>query len=252
MAVATGALRRRQREDAKVEAKSKRDKIILAVGGVVLLVVLAIEVPGLLSSGSSSTPPPAPAPAATPSAPAAAGAGAVTPASVRAALREIARLPSKDPFKPQLLANSASTGGAPAIPKAPAVRAKHFVLKDPFKVQIGQASGSALAPIATPPPVTPTPTTHKVKTSSSSAQSGYIVILRSLDTKASAQQEVKKAKAQGLQGASILYSSKYTTLRRGYWVVYLSTYPTVAAADAGLQEAHSHGYASAYRRPIKK
>lgn len=251
MAVATGALRRRQREEAKAEAKSKRDKIILAAGGVVLLVVLAIEVPGLLGGGSSSTPPPAAAPAPASSTPVAAT-GAVSASSVRAALREIAKLPSKDPFKQQLLAGSTPTGGTPSIAKGPAVRAKHFVVKDPFKAQLGAPATSALAPIATPPPVTPTPTVHKVKASSSTAQSGYIVVLRSLDSKASAQQEVKRARAHGLVGASILYSSKYTTLRHGYWVVYLSRYPTVAAADAGLQEAHSHGYASAYRRPIKK
>jgi len=79
----------------------------------------------------------------------------------------------------------------------------------------GAAATSTLAPIATAPHVTIAPPTHKVKPATSSTPVGYIVILRSLDSKSSAQQEVKKAKAQGLQGAAILYSSKYTTLRHG-------------------------------------
>ena len=78
------------------------------------------------------------------------------------------------------------------------------------------------------------------------------MILRSLDSKAAALREVKAAHAQGLRSAGILYSSKYTTLRHGYWVVYLNKYATWNAANAGLQTARSHGYSSAYRRPVRK
>jgi hypothetical protein len=81
---------------------------------------------------------------------------------------------------------------------------------------------------------------------------GYVVVLRSLDSAAAARQEVKRARTQGLVSAGILYSSRYSTLRHGYWVVYLNRYPTMAAANAGLQEARAHGYASAYRRPVRK
>src|SRR5262249_13758465 len=84
MAVAPGTLNRRQREEAKAGAKAKRDKIILGVGGAVLLAVLVIEVPGLMKGSSSPPPPPPPAAAsATPATPATPG--ALTPNQVRAA-----------------------------------------------------------------------------------------------------------------------------------------------------------------------
>ena len=250
MAVAAGTIRRRRNdEEKKLAAKSKRDKVILIAGGVVLLAVLVFEVPKLLSGSSSSAP--APAPATAPAAPAAAAGGAPSPELIRSDLKAIAKLPSKDPFVAQLGANTGVSTGTQPLTHGPGVRQSHFVVKDPFKAQIGApANATPTAPLATPPPVTSTKATHKAAASTSAA--GYIVILRSLDSKAAAQQEVKKAHAKGLTSASILYSSKYTTLRHGYWVVYLSKYPTVAAANAGLQDASAHGYASAYRRPVKK
>ena len=254
MAVATGTIRRRRgQEQQKLAAKSKRDKVILAVGGVVLLAVLVYEVPKLMSSGSTPSPAPAPvaapAPATTP-----ATSGLPTPELVRSELRAIAKLPSKDPFQAQLGANAAVTTAVPGLKHGPAVRAKHFVVKDPFKVQIGAPTGAAAtsAPLAKAPSVTPAKAVPVHKTATGSAPLGYIVILRSLDSKAAALQEVSRARAKGLTGVAILYSSKYTTLRHGYWVVYLNRYPTMTAANAGLQDARAHGYGSAYRRPVKK
>ena len=251
MAVATGALRRRRNEEKRIAAKSKRDKLILGVGGVLLVLVLAFEIPKLMSSSSSGSSTPAPAPA-TAVPPTAAATGAPSPEVIRADLRQIAKLPPKDPFQAQLGADTAVSTTTQPFTHGPRVRASHFVGKDPFKVQIGAPANAApAAPLATPPTVSTTKATHKSSTSAT-ASSGYIVILRSLDSKAAAQQEVKKAHAHGLSGASILYSSKYTTLRHGYWVVYLSRYATVAAANSGLQDARAHGYGSAYRRPVKK
>jgi SPOR domain len=249
MAVAAGSIRRRRGdEEKKLAAKSKRDKVILAVGGALLLAVLVFEVPKVLSSGSSSAPPPAPVAAA---APGATPGGAPSPEVVRNELRAIAKLPSKDPFQAQLGGATSVTTGQQPLAHGPAVRNSHFVVKDPFKAQIGAPANAApAAPLATPPSVTAAKATHTASVGATS--SGYIVILRSLDTKATAQQEVKKARAHGLSEASILYSSKYTTLRHGYWVVYLSKFATVAAANAGLQDARAHGYGSAYRRPVKK
>jgi len=252
MAVATGTIRRRQKEDQRLAAKSKRDKLLLAGGGVVLLVVLAIEVPSMLSSGSSA-PAPAPAPAvSSPSAPTVAG--APTPASIRQDLRAIAALPSKDPFQPQVAQDTAPTT-VPTLATPPKVRMSHFVSKNPFKVQVAasQVSATPIAPLAKAPHVTPAAKSAKKSTvKSATAPLGYIVILRSLDSKSAALQEVKRAHGQGLVGAAILYSSKYTTLRHGYWVVYLAKYPSMAAANTGLEQARAHGYSSAYRRPVKK
>lgn len=254
MAVATGAVGRRKNQEKKLAAKSKRDKVILAVGGAVLLVVLVVEVLPMLSSSSSAPPAPVtpPTTAATPSA--TTPLGAPTPATIHADLKEIAALPTKDPFQAQLATDTAPTTVA-SLAKGPHVRASHFVVKNPFKVQVSatQASAAPIAPLAKPPHVTPASKAgHKAAAKTSAASLGFIVILRSLDSKAAAAREVKKAHGQGLISAAVLYSSKYTTLRHGYWVVYLSRYPSMAAANSGLQQARAHGYGSAYRRPVKK
>lgn len=252
MAVATSSLRRRKDEEAKVAAKSKRDKVLLIGGSVVLVAVLAFEVPKLMhtmSSSSSSAPAPAVTPVATPGATAAVP-GVVTPSEVRRDLKQIASLPSKDPFKAQL-ATVASTTGSQPWGAAPAVRTSHFKSKDPFKVQLGEVAAAPMAPLASPVPVSsPTPVKHK--SSATAASHGFIIILRSLDTKAAGQREVRKAHASGLSTAGLLFSSKYTTLRHGYWVVYLDKYATAAQANAALQVARDHGYSSAYRRPVRK
>ena len=238
MAVAAGTMRRRRNdEEKKVAAKSKRDKVILVVGGVVLLAVLVFEVPKVLSGSSSS--PPAPAPVTAPAAPATAATGGVpSPEAVRSDLKAIAKLPSKDPFRRSSAQIPRSTTGMQPLAHGPAVHSSHFVVKNPFKAQIGApANATPAAPLATPPPVTSTKATHK-SPKRPPRRSGYIVILRSLDSKAAAQQEVKKAHAKGLTSASILYSSKYTTLRHGYWVVYLSKYPTVGGCKRRRSRMH--------------
>ena len=138
MAVATGTLSRRQNQENKVAAKSKRDKIILAVGGLVLVAVLAFELPSILNGSSSSTPPaPAtPAPTAAVSS-TAVPAGTSSVAVVRRELAVIAKLPSKDPFQAQLGTGAGSSTQLPSLAKEPRVRTSHFVVKDPFKVLIG-------------------------------------------------------------------------------------------------------------------
>lgn len=250
MAVTAGTLRRRQNQEAKAAAKAKREKVILAVGVLVLVGVLALELPKIMSSGGSSSSTTSSTPAAGSTAPAAvapaAGPAAITPDAVRHDLKVIAHLPSKDPFKSQAGGTPAASQGVQPMGTAPRVRLSHFVSKDPFHAQLGGVTGTTpAAPIATPP-------TKAQATTSSAAPFGYIVILRSLNTRASGLSEVRKAHSRGLKGAALLYSSKYTTLRHGYWVVYLSRYSTVADANAGLQYAHAHGYVSAYRRPVRK
>ena len=256
MAVATGALRKQQRVEAKAAAKAKRDKVILIGGSVLLVAVLAFELPKVLGGSSSSTPTPAPTaastPAATPSTPAVAG--VPTPALVARELKTIAHLSQKNPFTPQLSPGAVPTTNTAPLGKGPAVRASHFKLKDPFKAQlvVPGSSLAATAPLAQPShAVKPVPVS-KPKVVAAAAPYGYIVILRSLDTKAAGLSEVKRAHAAGLTSAGLLFSSKYTTLRHGYWVVYLAKYPTWNAANAGLDAAKAHGYASAYRRPARK
>lgn len=255
MAVATGTLRKQQRVEAKAAAKAKRDKIILIGGSVLLVAVLAFELPKVLGGSSSSAPTPAPTVASTPAATAGAPAvaGVPTPALVARELKTISHLNQKNPFTPQLSVGAVPTTNTPPFGKAPAVRGSHFKLKDPFKAQLAVAAPAVTtAPLAQPTQTVKPVPVSKPKVVASPAPYGYIVILRSLDTKAAGLSEVKRAHAAGLTSAGLLFSSKYTTLRHGYWVVYLAKYRTWDAANAGLQAARAHGYASAYRRPARK
>ncbi len=256
MAVTAGALRQRNLQ-AQAQAKAKRQKLILIVGMVLLVGVLAFQLPKLMKGSSSpsttssaTTTPAATAATSTPAATPAVAAPTISPAAVKSDLKKIAAFGTKDPFKPQLTATPAAstTGGNPTLASGPSVRLSHFVTKDPFKVQIGAAQPqSASAPLAAP--ATPV---SEPKTTPAVAPHGYIVILRSLDTKAQGLSEVKKAHAHGLKDAGLLYSSAYTSLRHGYWVVYLAKYSSVAAANAGVKSARAAGYSSAYQRPVKK
>ncbi|MDQ2981502.1 MAG: hypothetical protein M3R26_04135 [Actinomycetota bacterium] len=120
--------------DAK--AKAKRQKIIAAVGGVILLAVLAYEVPSLMKTMNKKPPPPPviaapPPPGATvpPAGAPVAGTPISTPATGSAALTDsdpaaqagsgqlvsFDRFPSKDPFVQQ-----ATAAAAPAAPAKPA------------------------------------------------------------------------------------------------------------------------------------
>jgi len=254
MAVATGALRKQQSVEAKAASKAKRDKLILIGGSVLLVAVLAFELPKVIGGSSSSTPTTAPTVVA--SAPAASATstalGAASPAEVSRELRTISHLSLKDPFTPQL-SDGAVPSAAAGNPftKGPAVRKSHFKLKDPFKAQLVVPEPSTtIAPLAQPThAVKPVP---KSKPAAAAAPNGYVVILRSLDTKAAGLSEVRRAHAAGLTSAGLLYSSAYSTLRHGYWVVYLAKYRTWNSANAGLQAARAHGYSSAYRRPARK
>lgn len=111
------------------QQRDKRAKIMLGVLGVVLLIVMAVELPGLLGGNKSAAPPATVAATTT-------TAGAAAPASSGASLASVqvvatpqgsqltkfARFARKDPFHPLVSAATAPTGGskpasAPSSPK---------------------------------------------------------------------------------------------------------------------------------------
>jgi hypothetical protein len=126
--------------------KARKQKIILAVGGVLLVGVLAMQLPKLMKHGSSSSaPPPAtitnadgttttPPPVSTPATPAApinvsaaksaaliAGVAlsqATTPDAAQGQLWSFSRFKTKDPFVPQVKEGSASSGPTTSSPSA--------------------------------------------------------------------------------------------------------------------------------------
>jgi sporulation related protein len=216
-------------------AKEKRQKIVLAVGLVLLVGLGALQGPKTLRQlrGSQAS---APAPAATaPTATSAAG-PAGTEVS-RADFGALRRFPVKDPFVVQVRSPSPAAV-AEVVGNPPPVRATHFVVKDPFVTQVTPIRGSSPAPPAAKP-------VH-------GSGKGYIVVLESVaraDGPGDAHAALAAARKTGLK-ASVLDSTKYATLRSGYYAVYLGPFATVDQVLKALSSARSHGYVSAYARRL--
>src|SRR3954454_16774152 len=127
-----------------VEARrARRQKIFVAVGGVVLLGIVGFEVlPGVLSSSSSGSSGDA-VTSAPASAPLTAAPAATRTVAVAVAVPTGPKLPHsveraapRDLFMPLVVAGAVKAAPALHTPTAPAVRAKHFVVKDPFIPQV--------------------------------------------------------------------------------------------------------------------
>ena len=250
MAVDVVKVRSRDKRALAKAEKAKREKIALAVCGVILLALVAFEGPKTLKklhhSSTAST-------AAAPAAPAGAGATSVGTGSAAApsapTLSRIKKLAAKDPFVAQL---GASTG-APAQTSSvapPFVRASHFVAKDPFVQQLTleQPATSTVTPVA--------PAAKGSQQQDAGAGNGhYIIVLASVplaDGKPSADEAAAAARKAGVADVRIVNSSSYPTLRTGFFAVYSGPYPTLGALLPALQKARGQGYPSAYTRRLAR
>lgn len=251
---------RKRKGEAKRAAKAKKEKILLAVCGVILLAVLALMGPKMLKQlhGSSASAPSTVAPSAS-SAPAT-GAQAAIAAKQVDAFRATKHLASKDPFVVQLGTEvAAAEGPTPAAP--PAVRESKFVKKDPFVQQltVADAPTPSSATPTTSTPTTPTgtagPATGKDPTGAAASGSGgnYIVMVASIpisDGRATARAAAATARSQGVASVKIVDSSGYPTLRTGFYAVYSGPYPTLAELQPALEQVRGKGYPSAYTRRL--
>ena len=229
--------------------KQRRQKIIIIAGCVLLVLILAYEVPHTLKlmNHSSAAPPPAPAAAS------AAGSTPTTAAAVATggrALRKLRRHAAVDPFSARQIAGGVPSYGAAASPKG---------LHDPF-VSTGS---SAVASVSTPstPTVASPPAVHILPKEIVIGQPGagrvsshgWIMILASVPTgqgRAKATLVAKQARNHGLTFVSVLNSSKSRPLRGGYWVVYTGPYPTLASVNTAAKHVHASGFGDAYLREL--
>ena len=219
MASAAATRRRGSANNARIAAKQRRQKILVAVLVAALAVILAWEVPNLRarSSGSSS--------AAVPAAPAA------------AAPRHVPRHVTgsgADPFAPKSLSNgdaNAVSGGGP----------------DPFTGSPGSSWSAKNSPVALPKQIViGRPGGHRV------AKRGWIVILASIPTRngRSAALSFARGARRSVGGVSVLNSSNRRPLRGGYWVVYKGPYSTLTAVSQRAGTIHAAGYRTAYIREL--
>jgi hypothetical protein len=239
--MATDAVRyRRQgRADAARVQKARRDKIVLGVGCAILLGVGAFEGPKTLKRLHSSSASSAPAPAIAPTGPAAVAVAPPKPVS----LKPLARFAAKDPFVPQLA--SAPSKATPTLSNnPPAVRASHWVQKDPFVQQLS---------VDTAGPATGGTSSSGSKGVPVAGAGAYIVVVASVPFGAGgsdAKHEAAVARAHGVPSVKVVNSSNYPTLREGYYAVYSGPYSTLAKALDALAHIRGLGYVSAYTRRL--
>jgi hypothetical protein len=87
-----------------------------------------------------------------------------------------------------------------------------------------------------------------------SGRSGYTVILDSIPQsrgRSAAEARAREAIADGLPQVGVLNSSLYSSLNRGYWVVFTGIYDTEAQAVAAVPNARANGWPVAYPREIE-
>lgn len=215
--------------------------VMVGVLGVVLLALLAFQLPKLLkSSGSSSSSAPVPVAPAVP-----APAPASSPAESSAALRAAMKQPARDVFQRPAMTVDSTLGSVAAPPG----------LHDPFASP--KSVGAVSAPAAPPAPVQTTslPGTIVLGTPGAGkvAVQGWIVILASIPTsdgQAAADAFAAKARKAGLSSVAILDSSTRQGLRGGYWAVYTGPYENIGQVSAAATNVHAAGYGSAYIREL--
>jgi hypothetical protein len=237
---ATTLTRRRSKAFAeRQKAKERRQKFVVAGAVGLLIVVLAIEVPGILSHGGSSTPSSASSVAVAPVP--AVSAPVQNPAALRRALRQ----PAHDPFAPRAVSPAANTLGSVATPRG---------LHDPFAAR--GTSEVAIAPVAPKPAlVSQLPAKIVIGTPGGGrvAETGWILILASIPTargQRSATAFASSARAKGLNSVSLLNSSNRRPLRGGYWVVYTGPYGSLTAVNNASSVVHGKGFTAAYIREL--
>lgn len=213
---------------------------MVAVGGVLLLLILVIQVPKLLSRGGGSSHSAAPATAApvTPSVPETTAPQATK--AYRAALKQAPH----DLFTIRHVAGD-NTLGSVATPAG---------LHDPF-AQPHTSQAAIAPPTQKPVAASPLPGTIIVGTPGANkiTVQGWIVILASIPTAqgaTAANSFAAQARKGGFGTVSVLNSSNRKPLRGGYWVVYTGPYNTLAQVSTAADTIHSSGFKTAYIRQL--
>ena len=85
------------------------------------------------------------------------------------------------------------------------------------------------------------------------SRSGYTVVVGSVPTTRGREAAVRQARAAiraGLTTVGVLDSSKFASLRPGYYVIFSGSYRTVAEALAAVETTRQNGYPRAYEREV--
>jgi hypothetical protein len=116
-------------------------------------------------------------------------------------------------------------------------------------ISAGAPAAAAPAPATAAP--AKAPTTQKPATTPTTLAkwptgvTGYTVILGVITSKAAATGSATRIAAAGIP-AGILYSSDYSSMHPGHWIVFSGTYTTLAQADAAATRITAKGQPGAY------
>lgn len=77
--------------------------------------------------------------------------------------------------------------------------------------------------------------------------SGYSAMLGAFSSEENARTRQREATELGLD-AGVLYSSEFSSLRPGYWVVFSGTFVNHEEAEARAERARELGYSDSYPR----
>jgi hypothetical protein len=228
MSFPSQAAGRRTAYAAAVAARQRRQLIFVCSLVVLLIGLLAWEIPHLHLFGghkSATLIPTVPTP--TPAAPA-----------QQKTLAKLRKVAPKDVF-----AASVSGGGGSTVRDVPTPAGS----VDPFARPAPTGSSAAVTSPLPEQIVIGSPGANRTQSH------GWIVILASIPTgegRAAAATFAEKVQRSGFNGASILNSSNRRPLRGGYWVVYLGPYQAIGAASSASASVHARGYPTAYLREL--
>lgn len=109
------------------------------------------------------------------------------------------------------------------------------------------AAAPTPTPVAPAPAQKPAPASTPATTLASwpAGVTGYTVVLGVVPSKTAASTSATKLAASGIP-AGILYSSDYSSMRPGDWIVFSGTYGTRARADAAATHIQAKGQPGAY------
>jgi hypothetical protein len=241
-----------RRADDLAAQRDRRQKIFVAVGGAVLLAIVAFEfLPGVLSSSSSggsagaaSSAPSTAVAVTTPAVAVGSAPGPKLPHSVE-------RTPARDVFVPLISAGpvNAAVATAAQTPNAPAVRAKHFVVKDPFLPQI-KGPSTTIAPPGQPQTSSPAPAQQPIP---QSAPAAYIVVIGTIPGKGTASLKAAARAVVAARNAGLkdVVSNNALPGAKGTFTVFTGPYPSAAEAHAELVRALRNGYPQATTERLK-
>jgi hypothetical protein len=213
---------------AAIAARQRRQLIFAITLVVILIGVLAWEIPHLHLFGGHKSAFVAPLPVAP----------APTPGAQKT-LQGLRKTAASDPFSAPVAGDAGSSVRDVATPAGSV---------DPFAASL--PGGGKAAVVASPLPnqlVIGSPGAGRVPTH------GWIVILASIPTgegRAAATSFASKVERSGIGSVQVLNSSNRRPLRGGYWVVYLGPYATVDAVSSLAASVHGAGFPTAYIREL--